>query len=216
MLVSGGLDSCVLLSWLLGHGRTVQPLYVRSGLVWEGAEQKALRRYLETQRTDHLRPLVVLESPLSDIYGDHWSVTGCQSPDRNSLDKAVFLPGRNVTLVTKSAIWCQLNEIVELALAPLKNSPFRDASHSFFQRLSGIFDDCGGPEVRLVVPFAEHTKQQVMRLGKELPLRHTFSCLAPVTEIHCGECNKCAERQTAFADAGLEDPTLYAMKARSL
>jgi 7-cyano-7-deazaguanine synthase len=36
-----------------------------------------------------------------------------------------------------------------------------------------------------------------------------MSCLRPVDGVHCGACNKCAERRKAFALADLPDPTLY-------
>ncbi|MBI1322835.1 7-cyano-7-deazaguanine synthase, partial [bacterium] len=42
------------------------------------------------------------------------------------------------------------------------------------------------------------------------PLEHTFSCLSPVDGGHCGRCNKCAERQKVFRDAGIADLTSYA------
>jgi 7-cyano-7-deazaguanine synthase len=54
------------------------------------------------------------------------------------------------------------------------------------------------------------TKRQVMELGRDLPLELTFSCISPVDSLHCGRCNKCAERQAAFRDAGLPDGTRYA------
>jgi 7-cyano-7-deazaguanine synthase len=53
------------------------------------------------------------------------------------------------------------------------------------------------------------TKRQVMQLGRELPLELTFSCIAPVGELHCGRCNKCAERQAAFHEAAIVDRTIY-------
>jgi 7-cyano-7-deazaguanine synthase len=53
-------------------------------------------------------------------------------------------------------------------------------------------------------------KQQVMALGRELPLELTFSCISPVNGFHCGRCNKCAERQEAFRQAALTDKTIYA------
>ena len=53
-------------------------------------------------------------------------------------------------------------------------------------------------------------KRQVMDLGRDLPLEFTCSCIAPVNNLHCGRCNKCAERRRAFADAGMTDPTEYA------
>ena len=48
-----------------------------------------------------------------------------------------------------------------------------------------------------------------MRLGRDYPLGLTFSCIAPERGLHCGGCNKCAERQEAFRDAGMADPTRY-------
>jgi 7-cyano-7-deazaguanine synthase len=53
-------------------------------------------------------------------------------------------------------------------------------------------------------------KQQVMALGRGLPLELTFSCISPVGHLHCGRCNKCAERQAAFREANIEDRTVYA------
>src|SRR5437870_608912 len=38
VLVSGGLDSAVLVAELLGQGSVVQPIYVRFGLAWEPTE----------------------------------------------------------------------------------------------------------------------------------------------------------------------------------
>jgi 7-cyano-7-deazaguanine synthase len=49
----------------------------------------------------------------------------------------------------------------------------------------------------------------VIRRARELPLEHTFSCIAPIEGRHCGRCNKCAERRRAFAAAGVDDPTEY-------
>ena len=99
VLVSGGLDSCILVSVLLAEGRVVQPLYIRSHLVWESAELPALRRYLECIRTSGLHGLVTLELPLVDLYGKHWSVTGQATPGGDEPDEAVFLPGRNALLM---------------------------------------------------------------------------------------------------------------------
>ena len=52
-------------------------------------------------------------------------------------------------------------------------------------------------------------KAEVMLLGKDLPLEWSFSCIQPIDHLHCGKCNKCAERKKAFADAGMSDPTVY-------
>jgi 7-cyano-7-deazaguanine synthase len=49
----------------------------------------------------------------------------------------------------------------------------------------------------------------VLKRGAEMPLQHTFSCIHPVRGRHCGHCNKCAERQRGFTEAGMDDPTSY-------
>src|SRR5579872_6676877 len=106
VLVSGGLDSAILVGEALGAGSAVHPLYVRNGLSWEPVEFQHLRRFLEAVHTPALRPLTVLEMPVADLYGDHWSVTGRGVPGADTDDGAVFLPGRNVLLLSKAMLWC--------------------------------------------------------------------------------------------------------------
>jgi 7-cyano-7-deazaguanine synthase len=213
VLASGGLDSSILIGDLLRRGRRVQPFYVRTGVVWESAELTVLARFLAAISTDHLAKLVVLDLPLADLYGRHWSLTGAETPAADSPDEAVFLPGRNALLLVKPAVWCQLNDVRELALAPLGTSPFDDASAAFLRDFEAAMNRGSSSPVRLMRPFGEMNKLQVMALGPELPLELTFSCIAPVGSEHCGRCNKCAERQIAFKESGMEDRTHYAQIA---
>ena len=75
---------------------------------------------------------MTLDMPLADVYLNHWSVTGRDVPDAATPDEAVYLPGRNALLVIKAAVWCGLNGIDELAMAPLGSNPFADATPEFF------------------------------------------------------------------------------------
>lgn len=212
LLVSGGLDSSILLRHLLDLGWRVKPFYIRSGLCWQVAEQIALTRYLSAVACPQLEPLTGLDLPLADVYGDHWSITSRHTPEAGTPDEAVFLPGRNALLTIKAAIWCQLHGINGLALATLKSNPFQDASDSFFDHLEQVFAAIG-PPIRLERPFADLSKRQVMELGRCFPLDATFSCIAPHDGSHCGICNKCSERQEAFRLIGGRDPTQYACSA---
>lgn len=210
ILLSGGLDSAILLAELLGDNRRMQPIYIRSGLCWEPAELHYVRRFLRALAGPRLDPLRILDLPVGDLYGDHWSVTGRGVPDAASEDAAVYLPGRNLLLVIKAALWCQMQNIGELALGVLGSNPFGDARPEFFVHCEAAIQSATGSRTRLLRPFASRTKREVMLLGRGLPLELTFSCIAPVSRLHCGRCNKCAERQHAFADAGIADPTPYA------
>jgi 7-cyano-7-deazaguanine synthase len=210
VLASGGLDSSILIGHLLGEGRRVQPFYIRTGLVWQQAELTALERFLTAVATSDLSKLVVLDMPLADVYGHHWSLTGREVPNADSPDEAVFLPGRNALLLVKAVVWCQLHGIGELALAPLGTSPFEDASTAFLRDFQAALNRGSAQPVTLTLPFREHNKQYVMSLGYGLPLELTMSCIAPAGDLHCGRCNKCAERQSAFREAGMTDRTHYA------
>ncbi|MBI2880202.1 MAG: 7-cyano-7-deazaguanine synthase, partial [Candidatus Tectomicrobia bacterium] len=68
-------------------------------------------------------------------------------------------------------------------------------------------------QIQIIRPFSGLTKQAVIQMGRDLPLELSFSCINPQGEIHCGACNKCAERRKGFRDAGIEDRTAYAAPA---
>ncbi len=214
LLLSGGLDSSILLGRLLAEGHPVQPFYVRSELAWQREERLALERFLQAVASPQLADLVTLDLPLVDLYGDHWSVTGQDAPDANSPDNAVYLPGRNALLLIKTALWCRLHGIECLALAVLAANPFADTTPAFFDDLESALGRATSHRIRIVRRFAQLDKRQVMELGRGLPLELTFSCIAPVEGLQCGHCNKCAERVAAFRSIGVDDPTPYASSGK--
>lgn len=214
VLVSGGLDSAVLLAEAARAYPAVFPLYVRTGLFWEGVERDYLDRFLAAIRSPALRPLRVLDQPAADVYGAHWSVSGAGAPGADTPDEAVFLPGRNVLLLAKPLIWCHLNGVPEVATAPLGANPFPDATPEFYDTFARVVSRGVGGGVRVLRPYAALHKADVLRRGRGLPLEHTFSCLKPVVGLHCGACNKCAERRAGFRAAAMDDPTTYATGER--
>ena len=209
VLVSGGLDSAILLAESCHLHPAVHPLYVRFGLVWEEAESNHLARFLDELACPALRPLVRLEVPVRDLYGDHWSLTGRNVPDADSPDEAVFLPGRNVLFLSKAILWCHLHGVPAVMLATLEANPFPDATPEFFADFQAVVNRAIGGAVRVVRPYAHSSKADVLRRGAKLPLEWTFSCIRPTNGSHCGACNKCAERQKGFRAIGEPDPTSY-------
>jgi 7-cyano-7-deazaguanine synthase len=209
VLISGGLDSSILLGEMLRTHSRVHPLFVRSGLFWESVELDHLKRYLEAIRYPALQPLQILEAPITDICPDHWSVRGRDVPDENSPDEAVYIPGRNVLLLSKAMLWCHLNRVPAVAMGTLSSNPFPDATPAFFDSFERIVNSAIGGSVRILRPYAHLHKSDVMACGRGLPLQFTFACLRPVNGLHCGHCNKCQERRVAFRDVGMADPTRY-------
>ncbi|HTP42818.1 MAG TPA: 7-cyano-7-deazaguanine synthase [Nitrospiria bacterium] len=209
VLVSGGIDSCVLVADLARRHR-VLPIYVRNGLRWETAERYWLHLFLSSMPRRSIAPLVVLDLPMQDVYQKHWSLTG-RVPGRRSDDKEVYLPGRNILLLTKAVLLCQPAGINRIALAPLGHNPFPDSRPSFFRQMERTFAAGIRWRGRILAPYLTLTKKQVIAKGLSLglPLHLTFSCLQPKGRRHCGRCNKCEERRRAFKAAGVANPTSY-------
>src|SRR5208282_5997843 len=208
VLMSGGLDSAVLAVDLLRDHARVLPLYIRGGLQWEEMELAAAQEFLAAVPAPGLEVLTVLEEPLRDVYGPHWS-TG-------ALDVPVYFAGLNVLLTVKASVWCQLRQIGALALGCLGSNPFPDSTPGFFHDLESVLSRALGGTPRLIRPFDQYQKRDVVLRGKDLPLHLTFSCIDPVNGIHCGLCNKCAERQKGFRDAGVRDRTRYSASSEPL
>jgi 7-cyano-7-deazaguanine synthase len=213
LLLSGGLDSSILLAHLLSQRHTVQPIYIGTDAIWQAEELAAIKRFLSAMWSSHLKPLVQLSMPIGDLYGRHWSTTRHGTPAEGTPDETVYLPGRNPLLLVKSAVYCQMHHIEEIALAALASNPFADATDEFFAAFERAMTLAGRVPLRILRPFAAMTKMEVMQLGRNYPLAHTFSCIAPLAGVHCGGCNKCGERKSAFDIAGIPDPTHYAHHA---
>jgi len=158
-----------------------------------------------------IAPLVRLDLPATSLYGErHWSVSGRGVPGRRAALASNYLPGRNLLLGSLGAVHCARRRIPTLALALLGDNPFPDATPAFLTGLGRLASRALSWRVTIRAPFRHLGKEAVIRRGRHLPLALTLSCAAPRGLRHCGRCTKCAERQGAFARAGVPDPTPYA------
>jgi 7-cyano-7-deazaguanine synthase len=214
ILASGGLDSSVMLGAIARSGRRVYPVYIRAGLRWESHEIATLRRFVRALHSRNIEPITALKLPMGDLAGDHWSMTGRKVPGYNAALASNYILGRNLTLLTKAAVFCARHQIGEIAMAPLESNPFPDARPEFFRAFARAVELGVGIKLKVRTPFAGLTKADVVRRGAGMPLELTVSCARPTGNIHCGACTKCAERVAGFRAAGVADPTIYARKPR--
>jgi 7-cyano-7-deazaguanine synthase len=213
VLLSAGLDSAVLAADEARRG-PVQPIYVSTGLAWERAELAALERLLAAPPfSANVESLARLSFTVEDLYpSTHWALRG-QPPAFDTPDEDVYLVGRNVALLSKAAIHCARHHIGRIALGPLAGNPFPDATPRFFEAMARALSLGLGHTISVIAPFLSMDKCDVIRLGLELgvPLELTLSCMNPQDGLHCGQCSKCRERRDGFQDAGVVDPTTYAV-----
>ena len=209
-LVSGGVESCALIEALLERDASVIPLYVRGGLRWESVELARLKRWLARRRNPRLQPLMIRPLSLRALHAGHWSTTGRGVPSHRSADAAVYLPGRNVWLLTLAATVATQRRCRAVALGTLHGNPFGDATPEFFRAMAAALSQALSHPLQIIAPLRRLAKMQLIQRFPSLPYHLTFSCINPCGTRHCGRCNKCAERQRAFRAAHMPDPTQYA------
>src|SRR5262249_37413938 len=156
---------------LARSGREIFPLYVRAGLTWERHELGALRSFIRRLKMRGIHPVSVLQLPMGDVAGGHWSITGRKVPGYRAAVSSNYILGRNLSLLAKAATFCAYNRIGEIAMAPLESNPFPDARPEFFRALERAIELGIGLKLKILDPFVGMTKGQVIRLGAALPLR---------------------------------------------
>lgn len=215
VLVSGGMDSCAMLADIAL--RTVaHPIYVRSGMAWEDAEIAALTRFLASMDSERLQRLTVLEAPVAPLLGTrHWTMSPDAVPEYDAPDETVYIPGRNITLLSLAAIWCSLNDVHEIAIGTLACNPFPDATPQFRELISASCSAGLNHQITVTAPMScLHKHELLSRFGDRFSLHLTLTCSKPELASdgdvsHCGACNKCRERHEAYRDAGVRDRTRY-------
>jgi 7-cyano-7-deazaguanine synthase len=214
-LLSGGLDSAVLLAHEAQHARVI-PLYVRVGLAWENPERQMLDHLLAAPRFNgRIAPLETLDFNMRDVYApSHWAVRG-EPPAYDTSDEDVYLAGRNIVLLTKAAIVATSRGLERIAVGLLAGNPFPDATPAFFDAMARALTLGLDRPLEIAAPLVSMRKEDVIRLGRALdvPLHLTLSCMNPLEgpiPLHCGLCSKCRERRDGFRAAGVDDPTVYA------
>ena len=216
VLVSGGLDSAVLLAEEAARpgNDVVQPVYVSTGLAWEAGERAVLSAFLASAGS-RAAPLVSLSVDMHDVYdATHWAVEG-RPPSYHTPDEDVYLPGRNIILLGKAGVYCAAAHLDRLVLGTLAHNPFPDATPEFRTAMAEALSLGLAHALRIDAPYADAGKAEIVRRGVALgvPFELTLSCMAGVqrvqTYVHCGLCSKCRERHDAFLEAGVNDPTDY-------
>ncbi|MFJ2744790.1 7-cyano-7-deazaguanine synthase QueC [Streptomyces sp. NPDC087440] len=217
VIFSGGLDSTVTAFTLLDKGSTVSLLSFDYGQrhVTELSHAKKIAEHLGVSHD------VLDLAPLGRILGGS-ALTDTRVPVpqghyQAETMRSTVVPNRNAIMleIAAGAAVASGADAVAFGAHSGDHAVYPDCRPEFFRRIEASIQ--AGNEgylaagFQLVAPFLESTKADIVRTGSALgvPFEATWSCYEGA-DVHCGACGTCTERREAFADAGVEDPTLYA------
>lgn len=175
------MDSCILLAQTAEQG-IAHPIYVETGIPWEWAEKIALDNFIQALNNPNIRPVTTLQLPVQPLYGTgHWTMSGETVPEYEAPDETVYIPGRNIILITLAAIWCSLNDVHRIVIGSLAGNPFPDATPEFFQSIAN--SNATGLDHPLTVeaPMRNLHKEDILATNAQsLPLHLTLTCANPI------------------------------------
>ena len=201
LLYSGGIDSTVLLFWLLARNYDVYPLYVNYGQNSFEGEFEAVNKILSDLKKNNL--LTINIPDLKSIGSG--SLVGEYPQDVSSLENwhiSEFYPNRNLILLSLAATYGYKLKIFKIALGIVGIS-YKDTSSSFLDLIDMVLEQSLA-KFTLIAPFVDKPRKKVFEeaANYHVPIEHTFSCNANGSR-HCLLCTSCYEREEAIKQVNI-------------
>ena len=218
VLISGGLDSMVSAARAREDGHRILALSIdyNQRHQIELAAARRIARMLDAERH------IVLPLDLSAFGGS--ALTADIDVPKDGVGPGIpvtYVPARNTIFLSLALGWAEAMGARDLYIGvnALDYSGYPDCRPEFvsaFENLAEIATKAGveGHPFRIQAPLQDMTKADIVREAARLGLDAgmSWSCYDPAPGgLHCGKCDSCRLRSKGFEDAGLPDPTVYAV-----
>jgi 7-cyano-7-deazaguanine synthase len=191
VLVSGGIDSSVILQQLREKGHTVLPLFVDYGQLASQREWSALEK---------ICTYLKLIPEKIDVHDFGRIVPSGLTSQEIDIQKEAFTPTRNLLFLTLGAAYGYKQGAYVIATGILANPIFPDQTKDFLAMTEQTLSIALGVKITILAPLISMDKFDSIMLARKngLPIDLTYSCHAG-TEKPCGKCISCRERLAAMA-----------------
>jgi 7-cyano-7-deazaguanine synthase len=216
VLLSGGLDSMVCAALAREQGFTVVALTIDYGQRHR-TEIEAARAIAGRLADLH----IVLPLDLRAIGGS--ALTADIDVPKEGVGDGIpvtYVPARNTIFLGLALALAEASGARDIFIGvnALDYSGYPDCRPEFiaeFERLANLATKAGVEGARMTIhaPLQHLSKAEIareaQRLGLDAGVSH--SCYDPLPDgRHCGRCDACRLRAKGFAEAGIDDPTVYA------
>ncbi len=215
VILSGGMDSAVLLHKHLDEGDAVRAIAIDYG-------QRHRHELLFARLQAQVNAIGRVPFHVADLSGLRDILPGSSQTDdkipvpkghyTEASMKATVVPNRNMILLSVAighAVAFRY-DAVSYAAHSGDHAIYPDCREEFIEALSKAAALCDWHPVQILRPFVNLTKADLVIKGTSLGVRfdQTYSCYEG-GPVHCGTCGTCFERREAFSIAGIQDPTEY-------
>ena len=221
VLVSGGMDSAVVLAIAREQGYAVHALSVRYGQRHTSELDAADRVARALDAVAHKTVAVDLRSIGGSALTDA-DIAVPEDSDGHVIGAGIpvtYVPARNTIMLSLALGWAEVLGSADLfcGVNAVDYSGYPDCRPEFiaaFERLANIATRAGveGAGFRVHAPLLRMSKADIVREGVRLGVDFalTVSCYqADADGRACGHCDACRLRADGFAAAGVPDPTRY-------
>jgi 7-cyano-7-deazaguanine synthase len=224
VLLSGGLDSAVCLAAALKEGRACHALSFDYGQR-HSIELAAAGRIAKAAGVSHK----VIRLDLRAVGGS--ALTADVDVPKDQVQggdeiPVTYVPARNLTFLSLALGYAETLDARELWIGvnAVDFSGYPDCRPEFihaFEHAANLgtragvehVETRGEPWFKVRMPLVDLSKAEIIRLGATLGVNFaaTHSCYDPQRDLACGHCDSCLLRAKGFSEAGVVDPTQYAV-----
>jgi len=192
LLLSGGLDSAVLLGHILSLGKRCLALSFDYGQRHKQeliSAKKIAAHYSVEHFLIHIDPLL-----FSSARSSLTNFTLTVDPEN------AYVPARNLLFLAHAISFAESQNIAEIYIGANAEDihNFPDCSRAFFDSLEAAvhLGIKNGKSFSILTPLSRFSKKEIINLGKQLsvPIELTFSCYDPNRGNPCGICHACVLR----------------------
>lgn len=227
VLVSGGMDSAVVVAIAREQGFAVHALSVRYGQrhtsELDAADRVANSLGAVAHKTVNVDLRSIGGSALTDeaisVPTDADGHEVGQGAPKDAIP-VTYVPARNTIMLSVALGWAEVLGASDIfcGVNAVDYSGYPDCRPEFieaFEKLANLATKAGveGAGIRVHAPLQFMSKADIVREGVRLGVdfSQTVSCYQADDEGRaCGRCDACRLRAQGFTDAGVPDPTHYA------
>jgi len=202
-LLSGGIDSTVLLHYLLAQNYDVTAISFDYGQRFK-KELDYAKEICQHLKVRHL----ILKIPL--FKGNTILLNrSSQVPEgrfKDLVKNDTIIPNRNMIMLAIAGSCAVGLKADTLAMAAHRGDIpfFPDCTPAFFNTLEKAFRVGLNKKIKIYTPFLFKSKVDILRIGKEMGVdfERTWTCYKG-GKVSCGKCPSCVERREALREVGL-------------